>query len=192
MWFTECMSATRGSVVRLLPLVIASGILIWAPATARGALGLPTTDAPRLLAPQRGLSTLVVGRNLVELAQESAPSCTGEDESTAGCIEQHDSDEGDTSLTPQSQPTGGGALCCQYANVGATPIEQCTNRLTCPTPGTPIITDIRCETQRCPATRNIRVHCLTSNGSQAGPGFKCIRELSGASCGACPVKNPRP
>ena len=59
--------------------------------------------------------------------------------------------EGDTSLTPQSQPTGGGALCCRYANVGATPIEQCTNRLTCPTPGTPLITDIRCETQRCPA-----------------------------------------
>jgi len=151
MWFTECMSATRGSVVRLLPLVIASGILIWAPATAQGAPGLATTDAGRLLAGPRDLSILVVGRNLVELAQESAPSCTGDDDSTAGCIEQHDSDEGDTSLTTQSQPTGGGALCCRYANVGATPIEQCTNRLTCPTPGTPLITDIRCETQRCPA-----------------------------------------
>src|SRR5260370_22275884 len=31
-------------------------------------------------------------------------------------------DEGDTTdLTPQSQATGGGPLCCRYANVGATP-----------------------------------------------------------------------
>jgi len=88
---------------------------MWEPVTAQGASGLATTDARLFLAPERDSSNLVVGRNLVELAQEFAPRC--EDDSTAGCIEEDDSDEGDTSLTPQSQATGGGPLCCRSANV---------------------------------------------------------------------------
>jgi len=142
---------------------------MWEPVTAQGASGLATTDARPFLAPERDSSNLVVGRNLVELAQEFAPRC--EEDSTAGCIEEDDSDEGDTSLTPQSQATGGGPLCCRSANVAARPERDCQRGLTCPTPGTPLITDIRCETQRCPPTKLMRFYCLLSNGSQAGPIF---------------------
>ena len=94
-------------------------------------------------------------------------------------------DEGDTTgLTPQSQPTGGGALCCRYANVGATPEKPCKEGLTCPTPGTPIVTDIRCEVRKCPNSFDLRLFCLNSNGMKE-PGHKCTREVTGPTCGPC-------
>ena len=95
------MSAMCGGVVKLIPLLIASGVLLWEPVTALEASVLATPDAGRLLAPERDLSNLMVGRNLVELAQEFAPRC--EDDSTAGCIEEDDSDEGDTNPSQYTQ-----------------------------------------------------------------------------------------
>ena len=66
-----------------------------------GSIGLGNTRCGRLLAPERDLSNLMVGRNLVELAQEFAARC--EDDSTAGCIEEDDSDEGDTNPSQYTQ-----------------------------------------------------------------------------------------
>jgi len=66
-----------------------------------GSIGLGNTRCGRLLAPERYLSNLVVGRNLVEHAQEFEPRC--EDDSPAGCIEEDDSDEGDTNPSQYTQ-----------------------------------------------------------------------------------------
>ena len=74
---------------------------MWEPVTAQGASGLATTDARPFLAPERDSSNLVVGRNLVEHAQEFEPRC--EDDSPAGCIEEDDSDEGDTNPSQYTQ-----------------------------------------------------------------------------------------
>jgi hypothetical protein len=94
-------------------------------------------------------------------------------------------DEGDTmGLTPQSQPTGGGPLCCRYANVGATPEKDCKQGLTCPAPGTPVVTDIRCEERKCPNSFDLRLFCLNSKGMKEH-GHKCTREVSGPTCGPC-------
>ena len=45
MWFTERMSAMCGGVVKLIPLLIASGVLLWEPVTALEASVLATPDA---------------------------------------------------------------------------------------------------------------------------------------------------
>jgi hypothetical protein len=92
-------------------------------------------------------------------------------------------DGGDNLQLPDPAPTGS-PLCCRYANVGATPEKACKEGLTCPTPGTPVVTDIRCEERKCPATLDLRLICLNSQGNKE-PGHKCTRELTGPTCGSC-------
>ena len=91
-----------------------------------------------------------------------------------------------TSQSPLVEPSpeasaSPGPFCCQYANVGATPVKDCKAGLTCPSPGTPVFTDIRCETRACPATVNVEFHCLNSTGGTE-KGHKCERTILTPTC----------
>lgn len=52
MWFTERMSAMCGGVVKLIPLLIASGVLLWEPVTGFGSIGLGNTRCGAALSPR--------------------------------------------------------------------------------------------------------------------------------------------